>query len=133
MPLSQPEPPPLILADLIGDDENGRDFLSFTNSADPIDDSVRHMFAVERNTGSAVLNKGQRLKLLRMVNELTPNNVQGIVAETLRDLIQGGYVSVVKIRTRQGPQTSIGNDAGTVEVEFKNLVTGQSFTRAVKR
>lgn len=135
IPIAQPESPPVIQADKIGGDENGRDFLSLTQSADPVDDAVRVVWATERASGAAVRDVGHRLRLLRHTDELTEESARGIVDDAMKRMVDAGFVRITGVTVQVGSdgERSASEDTGLVDVEFENRVTRQKFTRTFKR
>lgn len=114
-----PQLPPVILADAIGDDGNGRDFTSLTKSSDPLGQHVRHTFATLRNTGACARDHGHRFKELRHMDELTQSIAEGLAREALQHLIDPGWLSLESVTLNENV------DEGAVHIVYKDRIKNQ--------
>jgi hypothetical protein len=111
-----PELPPIILADLIGGDEVGRDYLSLMRSAAPLHDHFRHCFATQRNTGVSATRHGHRFKDLRMANDLNDQAALTLCEQAVKPLIDAGYVRIQQI------EQEVTDDQGRLHVTYRDAL-----------
>lgn len=111
-----PQEPPVILADLLGDDSNGRDYLSLTRSGNPLDMHVRHSFATLRDTGACARDHGHRFAELRHMDELAPAVVETIAQEAVQHLIDRGYLELLSVTLNADV------DEGRVHLVYRDLI-----------
>lgn len=89
-----PEPPVAILADPV---DLGGEWLSLLKSAKIADGMVREALAIERATGAAVRDLGQRFRKLRHIEDQTEEVVDAMVREAFAAAIESGAVALVSV------------------------------------
>lgn len=90
-----PGSPPIILADAIDPDTG--EYLSLTRGYDPVDGAVLEAFRVERRSGSATMNDGQRFRDAEHVDPKAPDFFRQEGRLALARLIDAGLVTLNRV------------------------------------
>lgn len=89
--------PPTILADMI--DPKTGDFASLTRGRSVADGIVQHLTAVQRGSGAAVRNFGQRFREVTHNDETSRETLESLVAEALKPAVDSGTIRFERITT----------------------------------
>jgi hypothetical protein len=119
--VTQPqEPPPAILADPIGIDGEWTDLLTSASIADGM---AREAMAIERATGAAVRDLGQRFRFLSHVDDQSDEVLETMAREAFRPAVEAGVLSLERVYSEVDP--SDGTQLNAV-VEYRDLLAPPS-------
>jgi len=114
---AESEPPVAILADSI--DPATGDYRALDESASIADGLVVNLLRIQRGSGAAVLEFGQRFREVRHVTTESPELVESIVREALAPASEAGIVRFDRIAAEADPSDGSQLNAG---IEYIDLL-----------
>lgn len=110
---ADPAGPPAILADPI--DPSTGEFLSIARSYDPTDACVIEALRVERGSGPAVLEEGNRIRDVQLATEAAPRVIEQEAQYALRRFVEDRQIRIDKIAG------AVEDDLGALAFQYTNL------------
>jgi hypothetical protein len=116
--------PSSLLSDNV--DPQSGDLCSFSRGVDPVDAAVLYALMVNRGSGPAVTDVGQRFALVKKMDESAQRTFEGYAREALSRLVAAGDIEILSMRWINFlPSQQIGE----LEINYKNLRAFDSATR----
>jgi hypothetical protein len=113
-----PTSPPAVLADNIGADGEIASLFSLIN---PIDAAIRDAFRLQRGTGMAVQDAGQRFRDIRKNTADAPRKLLDEAQQLLDLFVKRGDIEILELQV----DADLAPDLGALYIRYRNLRTQQ--------